>query len=131
MAKHQLTLTQEEREAEEQKQAVMAYMSGKEGLEVFTRELKAKGVELPESSVWAYANKRQIEAAVHATFSLLGGVPGMALWAHKNPTPFYTAYMKLAPVESNLAVGNIVIQTNVPDSPLDAVEIDSFGRVKE
>lgn len=118
-------------EEEEEIRAVMGYMTGEEGLEVFTRELREKGIKLPESSMWKYAKRRDIEAAVHATFSLLGGVPGMVLWASKNPNLFYPAYIKLAPVETTLnGAGNVFINTAVPESPLDTVEIDKFGRIK-
>ena len=116
----------------ERKKDVMTYMTGAEGLEVFTAELREKGIKLPVNDVWKYAERKHIEASVHATFSMLGGVPGLALWAHKNPNIFYPAYMKLAPAESMiLGAGNIFINTQVPESPLDCVEIDAFGKIKE
>lgn len=119
-------------EEQKRKDAVMAVMSGKEGLEVFCRELRAKGIELPANDVWKYASRKDIEAGVHATFSMLGGVPGMALWAHKNPNLFYPAYMKMAPALGDLAgTANIFINTAVPESPLDVVELDQFGKIKE
>jgi hypothetical protein len=122
-----------EQEQQEKNDAVAAYMTGKEGLEIFCAELREKGVELPARNIWKYAERKHIESAVHATFSMLGGVPGMALWASKNPSLFYPAFIKLAPTESNItgASGNIFINTAVPESPLDAVEIDKFGRIKE
>lgn len=114
-----------EQDDEERKRAVMDYMSGAEGLEVFCREIRELGVTLPEREIWKHATRSQIETAVHATFSLLGGVPGFALWAHKNPGQFYPAYMKLAPAESVLnGIGQIVINTAVPESPLDTITID-------
>lgn len=119
-------------DAEEIKRQVMAYMSGEEGLEVFCRELREKGIELPKRSVWEHAERKNIEAAVHATFSMLGGVPGMALWAHQNRGEFYKSYMKLAPAESVLGgAANIFINTAVPESDLDVIEIDHTGRIKE
>jgi hypothetical protein len=119
-------------EEEEAKLSVMKYMSGEEALEVFTHRLREKGITLPTENIWAHAKRQNIEAAVHATFSMLGGVPAMALWAHENPTQFYNAYIKLAPAETTITGGgNIFINTAVPESALDAVEIDGMGRIKE
>jgi hypothetical protein len=52
-------------------------------------ELQEKSIELPKRCIWVHAKRKNIEAGVHTTFSMLGGVPGMALWAHKNPNLFY------------------------------------------
>lgn len=117
---------------DEENDAKYQMMSGKAGLEVFCAELRELGVELPPREVWKYAKRKDIEASVHATFSMLGGVPGMALWAHKNPNLFYPAYIKLAPAESVLGQGgNIFINTSVPESDLDSIEIDAkTGKIK-
>jgi hypothetical protein len=122
-------LTQEEQEA---KDAVMKYITGEDGLSVFTERLREQGITLPKAEIWRYANRKQVETAVHATFSMLGGVPGMALWAHENPTAFYSAYIKLAPAESVISGGeNVFINTAVPESELDFVEIDAMGKIKD
>lgn len=119
-------------EEEEAKKSVMAYMSGEEGLEVFCERLREKGISLPKNTIWQHAKRKNVEAAVHATFSMLGGVPAMALWAHENPNIFYSAYIKLAPIESQITgAGNIFINTAVPESALDIVEIDEMGKIKE
>ncbi|MCA1859304.1 hypothetical protein LE191_04165 [Janthinobacterium sp. HSC-3S05] len=119
-------------EEQEAKQAVMKYMSGEEGLAVFCERLREKGIELPKNTIWQHAKRKNVEAAVHATFSMLGGVPAMALWAHENPNLFYSAYIKLAPMESQITgAGNVFINTAVPESALDFVEIDSMGKIKE
>jgi len=117
---------------DEEAQAKLDMMSGKEGLEIFCSELRELGVNLPAREVWKYAKRKDIEASIHATFSLLGGIPGMALWAHKNPNLFYPSYMKLAPAESLLGGGgNIFINTSVPESDLDSIEIDAkTGKIK-
>lgn len=81
MEKQLQVLSVEEQEEKEKKQAVMDMMSGKEGLEVFTRELEKRGIKLPHRDVWKHATREGIATAAHATFSLLGGVPGMVLWS--------------------------------------------------
>lgn len=122
-------LSAEEAEA---KAAVMKYMSGEEGLAVFCERLREQGIELPKNAIWAHAKRKNVEAAVHATFSMLGGVPAMALWAHENPNLFYSSYMKLAPTESTITgAGNVFINTAVPESALDFVEIDAMGKIKD
>lgn len=119
-------------EAEEQKRNEMRFLSGLDGLEIFTAELREQGIELPKDAIWKHASKKSIEASMFAAFQMLGGVPAMTLWAHKNPTAFYSAWMKNAPMETTVTGGgNVFINTAVPSSPLDEGEIDSMGRMIE
>jgi len=41
------------------------------------------------------------EAFSHA-FHAVGGADGLAAWAKKNPTPFYTLYARLIPEDKNI-----------------------------
>jgi hypothetical protein len=106
-------------------------MSGEGDLAVFTKRLKEKGITRPKDNVWKHAKRQNIEAAVHATFSMLGSVRAMARWASGNPTQFFSADIKLALAESMITrAGNIFLNTAVLESALDAVEVDSMGHFK-
>jgi len=122
-----LPMTQEQIEEE----AAYNAMSGKQGLEVFTAQLREAGIGLAPRDVFKYINRKQAEASMHAAFRLMGGVPGLVYWASQNPTEFYTTFMKTANADSTLTGGGgVTIQ--LPDfarSPLDAVTLDKDGFV--
>jgi hypothetical protein len=120
-------------EQDKERKAVLDSMSGAEAIDVIGRQLKEAGLDNLPKTIWLNKlQKKHVEAAMHMTFSSLGGVPGMIFWASKNPTNFYQAYMKLAPNDSLLAgIGNVFINTAVPESTLDFTELDVNGRVKE
>lgn len=52
--------------------------------------------------------KANIVAEFQSVFSMIGGIPRLALWADQNPGAFYSMYSKLLPQEAKL-------QLSMPD----------------
>jgi hypothetical protein len=105
------------------------FLRGTAALAIVSDAVKKAGIELPSDYIFKARDRNVIEKAAHATFHLLGGVPGMLLWAKHNPNQFYPLYLKMAPLETTIHASNFNIHTNVPDSPLDNVTIDATGQV--
>lgn len=121
-------MTQEQIDAAREEEEQYEALSGKHALKVFSDQLKDAGIDMPERDIFKYVKRKHVEASMHATFRLMGGVQGMTYWASQNPTEFYTAWMKTSNSESQMATGGITIQ--LPDyarSQLDNKSFDSQG----
>ena len=67
-------------------------------------------------------SRKEVVAAFHESFELIGGVPRLAQWASENPGDFYKLYAKLLPSQSSqeLSSGNEkVIRHVLPKTALD------------
>lgn len=122
--KYELTTEQLERLQSEDE-----FLRGSTALAIVNDALDKAKITVPSDYVFKARDRNVIEKAAHATFHLLGGVPGMLLWAKHNPNAFYPLYMKMAPLEATIHSSNFTITTNVPDSPLDTTVIDVTGKV--
>lgn len=49
----------------------------------------------------AYTRTRNVKEQFQHAFELIGGIPRLADWAHKNPDKFYNLYSKLLPQSVN------------------------------
>lgn len=47
----------------------------------------------------AYTKSRNVREQFQFAFELIGGIPRLATWAHKNPDKFYALYSKLIPAQ--------------------------------
>lgn len=47
----------------------------------------------------AYTRSRNVREQFQFAFELIGGIPRLAHWAHKNPDKFYMLYSKLIPAQ--------------------------------
>lgn len=76
-----------------------------------------------------YARDRSVvKDAMDAVFQLSGGVPGLLRFAEANPTAFYQMWSKLLVNEEAKNTGTtVVVQTNIPGSPLDMVAVRASG----
>ena len=59
---------------------------------------EAKTLRIPRNQDF---KRQQVVNAFTDAFTLIGGVPRLALWADENPTEFYRIYSKLMPKESH------------------------------
>lgn len=129
LEKHQLTPKQlEDLQSEDN------YLRGTAALAIVNDAIQSTGVVIPPKYVFKDRSNTSVNKALHSAFELLGGVPGLIAWAmsnDKNLGQFYALYAKQAAPDINLTSnGNITIQTAVPESPLDVIEVDAQGRVK-
>jgi hypothetical protein len=64
--------------------------------------------------------RNRILEALDEAFELIGGVPRLSIWAHRNPSKFYPLWLKAAgqKVEVNHS-GEVIIRPAIPRSPLD------------
>lgn len=58
------------------------------------------------------ASQQEIVASFNQVFSMIGGVPRLALWADQNPQEFYAMYSKLLPSAAKLEL-TVVDHTNI------------------
>ena len=87
---------------------------------------------IPKSFQYRLDDQDNVKNAFHHTFICLGGVGGMVDWASQNPNEFYKLYTKLLPAPQNVlaTTGNIIINSNVPQSPLNnAAPIQSIDAI--
>ena len=47
----------------------------------------------------SYTRSRNVREQFQFAFELIGGIPRLADWAHKNPDKFYSLYSKLIPAQ--------------------------------
>lgn len=45
----------------------------------------------------AFARTRNVKEQFQHAFELIGGIPRLAMWAHENPSQFYSLYSKMIP----------------------------------
>lgn len=109
------------------------YLRGTAALEIVNDAIRKTGVYIPPHYVFKDRKNTTVNKAMHAAFELLGGVPGLIAWAASDPKhlgQFYTLYAKQAAPDLTInSGGNVVIQTAVPESALDTIEVDEQGRV--
>ena len=95
-------------------------------------DLEAKGFRMPHDYKFKAIDKADLNKAASAVFELIGGVPALMLFAYQNPAKFYDMYFKYvqdAP-QVNINANSIQVVAPIQASPLDDVELDELGRVK-
>lgn len=99
--------------------------------------LEEAGVAVPEDFKFKAIDRKSMAIANSAVFALMGGVPGYLLWASQNPGKFYEKFMMNNEKEGPTAFGmnintqKIEIVSPIGSNPLDDVELDELGRVKD
>lgn len=111
-----------------------AMLRGTQAIGIFRDELEKRGFRVPDDYRFKVIDQKGINAANSAVFSLMGGVPAYLMWAAQNPNKFYELFMKLGQSNAplvNVAAQKIEIVSNLSSNPLDDIEIDDLGRVKD
>ena len=109
-------------------------LRGTQAIGIFRDELEKRGFRVPDDYRFKVIDQKGINAANSAVFSLMGGVPAYLMWAAQNPNKFYELFMKLGQSNAplvNVAAQKIEIISNLSSNPLDDIEIDDLGRVKD
>jgi len=74
--------------------------------------------------------KQNIIEQFNTTFTLIGGVPRLALWADKNPTAFYALYSKMIPaavkIDSSSLDPNALHEDDLKDISTDKLKLMLF-----
>ena len=86
---------------------------------------------IPKDYVFKRRDKEVVALSLHAAFELCGGVPNLVAWANQNPKDFYNLWVKLMNDDKLDSRGGTTINfvSQVPQSPLDLVNINASGKV--
>lgn len=111
-----------------------AFLRADNIVQAINDNLPAGAVQLPpipKEYVFRKHDVTSVSAALHGAFELMGGVPALVHWAKNNPDKFMPLYAKLLGAEGDgkQAPTTIIVQSAIPQSPLDMVTIDETGKV--
>lgn len=86
---------------------------------------------IPVNYVFRKRDRESVSAALHGAFELMGGVPALVQWGRNNPDKFMPLWAKLLQSDAETAAGGttIIVQSAIPASTLDLVNVNAGGRV--
>lgn len=81
--------------------------------------------QTPKDYFFKTKDREFVSDGLQVAFDLMGGIPRLAKWAHKNPTYYYKLWAKLLPEAQKHDQGPAIVPVfhNVPASALDMTDI--------